>query len=85
MIKREFTGQEKGADILGRGSTGSAHDGRVGTGEDVEERPLGWAGPAGLVSLCLLYTPAYSRKRSPVFVHTGRDCKCIHFLLPCKI
>lgn len=79
MDKREFTGQEKGTDILGRENTGSARDGKVGMGEDVEERP------AGLVCLCLPYTPAYSRKRSPLFVHTGRDCKCIHFLLPCKI
>lgn len=85
MDKREFTGQEKGTDILGRENIGSVRDGKVGTGEDMEERPVGWAGPAGLVCLCLPYTPAYSRKRSPLFVHTGRDCKCIHFLLPCKI
>lgn len=34
--------------ILGREKRGSGHDGKVGMGEGVQERPGRWVGPAGL-------------------------------------
>lgn len=41
MGKSELTGQEKGADILGRENMGSGTDRKGGMGEDVEE--TGWS------------------------------------------
>lgn len=46
----------KGADILGRESMDAGNDRKVGTGDDVRERPVRWAGPVGLGHLCWVYT-----------------------------
>lgn len=73
MNKREFTGQEKGADILSRENTGSGNARKVGMGEDVQKRPIKWDVSAGFGHLCLLYFPFYNKRSSLLLVQTGEE------------